>query len=222
MARSAKPPRPLVPADCTMAGYPAMLLDIVRLRQSDFDATQDDTAWRAGVNLWLSAYQSVPAGSLQDGDAALAKAAQLGRDLKTWKRVRKAAMQGFVLCADGRQYHQVVCVTVLGTWIDKLTRRYAGAKGNRGSLSEEARQSELRAIERKIGEAHACLAALDPHHPALLKSSRILAQCGAQSDGNAGAMPPQYNRMECNEEGKSPSQDGAEVIQLGAAREAAA
>src|SRR6185312_12952871 len=92
--RGGEAPAPLTPRGCTLGGYPSILIDIPRLRQSDFDATTDDTAWRAGVNLWFSAWESSPAGSLRSDDASLAKAAGMGRDIKSWGRVREVAMQG--------------------------------------------------------------------------------------------------------------------------------
>src|SRR5690606_4124736 len=109
---------------------PRMMLDITRLRQSDFDATPDDSAWRAGLNLWFSAWHAVPAGSLSDDEAALAKAAGLGRDLRTWRKVKAAAMRGFVLCDDGRYYHETVCEFALEAWLEKLSQRLSSGAGN--------------------------------------------------------------------------------------------
>ena len=71
---------PLTPTRCDLRDFPRMMLDITRLRSSEFDTTLDDAAWRAGVNLWMSAWHQVPAASLQNDDASLAKAAGLGRD----------------------------------------------------------------------------------------------------------------------------------------------
>jgi hypothetical protein len=167
------PVAPLTPPECTLSGYPAVLIDIPRLRQSDFDATTDDAAWRAGVNLWFAAWESTPAGSLRADDASLARAAQLGRDLKAWGRVKAAAMRGFVLCSDGRVYHRTVCEIGLGIWIDKLIRRHAGQRGNRGAQTTEQRQTELQSIERQIAQAAACLRALCPTASALTKAAKF-------------------------------------------------
>lgn len=205
-------PAPLTPPECSLSGYPAILIDIPRLRQSDFDATQDDTAWRAGFNLWFSAWESVPAGSLRADDIALAKAAGIGRDIRTWARIKAIALAGFVTCSDGRVYHRTVCTIALGIWIDKLIRRHAGQRGNRGDKTQDQREAELRVIERQLATAAQCLAKLDPIAPALTKASRILAQCEPHSDRNAlpdaTALGPQYNGSEGNSP-KSPSQDGS-------------
>lgn len=220
---------PLTPAECTLVGYPAMMIDIVQLRQSDFDARANDAEWRAGLNLWFAAWQSQPAGSLLADERALSKAAGLGADLKSWRKLAGVAMQGFVLCSDGRHYHRTVCINALGIWIDKLLRRLAGAKGNRGDRSEAEKQADLADINAQIVRAEACLRSLDPTHPALAKAARrqqstshSAPHCGPASEGNAGALRPQYNRIELKEEGKNPSQEQAVVLQLGAPREAAA
>lgn len=124
------PVPPMTPADCGMQGYPRMMVDIGRLRSSAFDATPDDAVWRAGFNLWMSAWQQTPAGSLPDDDLELVKAASLGRDMRTWGKVKAGALRGWVKCSDGRLYHPVVCEAVLECWLDKLARQLASGAGN--------------------------------------------------------------------------------------------
>jgi hypothetical protein len=102
-------PPPPVPADLDLRDFRWMKLDLIALFNSDFNATPDDTAWRAGVTLWGKAWHQVPAGSLPDDDATLCNLAGLGRDLKTWRRIREVALRGFAKCADGRLYHGYVC-----------------------------------------------------------------------------------------------------------------
>lgn len=198
---AAELPPPLVPAECSLSGYPSILIDIPRLRQSDFDATPNDTAWRAGVNLWFSAWESTPAGSLRGDDPALARAAAMGRDIKGWLKIRESALQGFVLCADGRFYHRTVCEVALGIWIDKLIRRHAGQRGNRGSQTTEERQAELRSIEQQISTAAACLRSLCATAPALTKAAKF-PQCAPLSEPQCGqgrtALQPQEKGREGN------------------------
>lgn len=216
-------PVPLTPPECSMDGYSSMLIDIHRLRQSDFDAIDDDSAWRAGLNLWFSAWISVPAGSLRADDASLAKAAGLGRDLATWAKVKAGgAMQGFTLCQDGRVYHRHVSIVALGIWIDKLIRKHAGQRGNRGSVDAQQREHELRSIEFQIATAAKCLRALDPTAAALTKAAKHEAQCQPQSvpqcGGDAPAMGPQGNGREGNGIQKDgPSQGTGQVISIGGA-----
>lgn len=191
-----------------------MMIDVPRLRQSDFDAATDDTAWRAGFNLWFSAWESTPAGSLRADDASLAKAAGIGRDMDTWARVKSAAMQGFTLCSDGRVYHATVCTNALGVWIDKLIRRHAGQKGNNARYGAHA---DIGEIERQIVAAGDHLFRLDPLAPAIAKVGRYRSHCESQSDHKAGALPSQYNEREGNGP-KSPSQEGPRVVSMGAGR----
>ena len=82
--------RPLVPAACDLAGVPWYPIDIDRLLGSQFHGLADDTAWRAGVTLWIKSFRQVPAASLPADDASLARLAELGRDVRTWRRVRRA------------------------------------------------------------------------------------------------------------------------------------
>ena len=95
-------PAPLTPPDADLRGFRWMKLDVLALLNSDFNATHDDAAWRAGVTLWCRAWHQVPAGSLPNDDATLCHLVGLGRDLSTWSRIRAGALHGFVECADGR------------------------------------------------------------------------------------------------------------------------
>lgn len=112
-------PAPLVPADCDLRDYRWMPIDIVALLNSDFNVNPNDAAWRAGVTLWMKAWHQVPAGSLPSDDAYLCNLCGLGRDLRTWKKIRTIALHGFVLCSDGRLYHPFLCTKVAEAWAEK-------------------------------------------------------------------------------------------------------
>lgn len=82
-----------------------------RLRDSKFASTPKAEAFRAGVLLWCAAWHQVPAASLPDDDVELANLAGYGRmsfSVREWKKVRAEALNGFVLCSDGRLYHMVI------------------------------------------------------------------------------------------------------------------
>lgn len=121
---------PLTPPDCDLTDFRRMMLDIGRLRGSSFDATLNDSAWRAGLNLWMSSWHQVPAASLEDNEAELTKAAGLGRDVKTFRKLRAEAMRGWVKCSDGLLYHETVAEIALEAWIDKLGQRISSGAGN--------------------------------------------------------------------------------------------
>lgn len=107
-------PPPPVPADLDIRRLWWMRLDIGALLNSDFNImTSNDTAWRCGMTLYMRAWHQVPAGSLPADDRALCHLAGLGRDLRTWRRVKAEALHGFVLCNDGRLYHTFLCKLAL-------------------------------------------------------------------------------------------------------------
>jgi len=103
-------PSPLVPADVDLRGLEWMPLYGNRLFGSDFDAHVGDTAFRAALQLWWAAWNQTPAASLPDDDVALCRLAGLGRDGRTWRRIKSAALRGFILCSDGRLYHRALSV----------------------------------------------------------------------------------------------------------------
>lgn len=162
-------PAPLTPLDCDLRDFPRMMIDVTRLRQSDFDAIIDDTAWRAGMNLWFSAWHGDPAGSLSNDDSALAKAAGLGRDLRTWNKVRADALRGFTPCSDGRLYHATVCEFALEAWLEKLVQRLSSGAGNAKRWGADF---DPAAIEAEIDAAADMLAALNPQSRAIAKAKR--------------------------------------------------
>ena len=103
-------PAPPVPADLDLRNFRWMKLDVGALLNSTFNTTtSNDTAWRAAMTLWCRAWHQVPGGSLPSDDAALCHLAGLGRDVKTWKRIKAGALHGFALCNDGRLYHGFLC-----------------------------------------------------------------------------------------------------------------
>jgi hypothetical protein len=166
---------PLTPPDCDLLDWPKMMIHISRLRGSSFDAKADDTAWRAGVNLWLSSWHQVPAASLSGDDEDLANRAQLGRDLKTWRKIKDRAMHGWVLCTDGRYYHPVVAETVLECWINKLLKRLSSGYGN---AKRHGAPFDADAVAADIRTAAEMLARLAPRSEVLKKPAVAKARAG--------------------------------------------
>lgn len=162
-------PEPLTPPDCNLQNFHRMMLDVTRLRTSAFDATLNDSAWRAGLNLWMSAWHSVPAASLPDDDAALAKAAGLGRDVRTWKKLRAEALRNWVKCSDGLLYHPTVAELALEAWLEKLGQALSSGAGNAKRWGVAFDSS---ALDAEIDLTLALLASLNPKSKAISKAGR--------------------------------------------------
>lgn len=123
------------PEDCDLRDYPFLPLDVMRLRDSAIvDAVTGDE-FRAAILLWCSCWHQVPAGSLPDDDAQLAKFAGYGRVVKEWMKVRAGALYGFVKGPDGRLYHSVIVEKALEAWAG---RRSASRRGKAGAAKRWA------------------------------------------------------------------------------------
>lgn len=177
--------RPLTPASCDISDFPKMMLDIHRLRGSSFDATLNDSAWRAGLNLWMTAWHQVPAASLEDAEEELTKAAGLGRDAKTWRKVRPVALHGWVLAEDGRLYHETLAELALEAWIDKLGQRLSSTAGN---AKRHKLECDLSPIYEDIKDAAEHLRALNPRSRSLSKQLVLKAISGLPPGANE--VPP--------------------------------
>ena len=114
---------PLVPPEVDLSGYEFMPMFGDRLRASDTNGTANDAEFRAAVNLWWSSWKQIPAASLPDDDKVLCKLADLGRDLKAWRKVKAVAMANFVLCSDGRYYHTFLAGEALKAWDARVKAR---------------------------------------------------------------------------------------------------
>lgn len=125
-------PEPLVAPDVDLRGMEWMPYYGDRLIRSDFNAKCDDAAWRAGHNLWWAAWNNVPAASLPNDDIALARYADMGRDIRGWRRVRDAALHGFVLCSDGRLYHPFLATLAGQAWDRRVAERARKARWRAG------------------------------------------------------------------------------------------
>lgn len=153
---SQKPlPAPLVPAECNLQTMPSLLVDVVRLRDSDFAATVDPGAGFYAVLLWAAAWHQERAGSLPASDVNLAKLAGLGRDLDTWNRYKEGALYGFLLCSDNRYYHPFLCTKALERWIERLSLQLRSGKGNKkrhGTPFDEVKLGQQ--LERAVAALH--------------------------------------------------------------------
>lgn len=122
-------PDPMMPVVADLNGYEFMPLYGEKLRTSEHNTRATDAEFRASINLWWSAWMQVPAASLPNDEAQLCRLADLGRDMKTWVKVRPVAMRNFVLCSDGRYYHTTLAPLAMKAWQERLAHRARGKSG---------------------------------------------------------------------------------------------
>ena len=131
-------PKPMTGPDVDLRDFSFMPLDVVRLRDSDLAAHSTGEEFRAAVILWCASWHQVPAASLPDDDAVVAKLAGFGRDVKEWLKHKKGALRGWVKCDDGRLYHKTVADKANEAWSSKLKQRARTAAARKAKLSRNA------------------------------------------------------------------------------------
>jgi hypothetical protein len=80
---------------------------------SEFAAATTPEEFKAAILLWCHAWRQQPVASLPNDDAILAKWSGAGR---RWKAVKEKALWGFVLCSDGRLYHETLAEEAKLSW----------------------------------------------------------------------------------------------------------
>jgi hypothetical protein len=160
-------PEPFVPANVDLRDFPYMPMEVERLFGSEFHAKANDSEWRAGVTLWLKSFHQVPAASLPEDDVVLARLAELGRDVRAWRRIKRKALRGWVRCRDGRIYHRVVAEKALEAWIEKLGQRKSSGIGN---AKRWGREFDLTALDQELDEAVRRLKSLNANSCVLARS----------------------------------------------------
>jgi hypothetical protein len=187
-------PDPLVPAYVDLRDFPYMPLEVERLFGSEFHAQTNDAEWRAGVTLWLKSFHQVPPASLPDDDVALARLAELGRDVRAWRRIRSRALRGWVRCRDGRLYHRVVAEKALEAWIEKLGQRKFSGIGNAKRWGGEF---DLAGLDQQLDEAVRYLNSLNPNSRVfarrfvkehLASTNTLKDQCATRPGGTPGGI----------------------------------
>lgn len=128
MPEGAALPAPPVPPDADLRHYPDMPLEVRRLRDSGIAKCRDAEAFRCAILLTCAAWCRRPAGSLPADNERLRVLAGLGRDQRTWSKVRDFALEEWVRHSDGRLYHPAVTAAVLTVLkyrrqLSKATRR---------------------------------------------------------------------------------------------------
>lgn len=133
-------PAPFIGADVDLRGLDYMPLLGNHLFGSEFNAAATDSEWRAALTLWWAAWNQVPAGSLPSDDIALCRLADLGRDLRSWRKLRERALHGFTLCSDGRLYHEFLCEQAVIAWGKRSKERQRKAEWRAAQAAKNGAQ----------------------------------------------------------------------------------
>ena len=172
------------------------------------------------MTLWLKAFHQVPAASIPDDDVAMARLAELGRDLKTWARIKSDVLRGWVKCSDGRYHHPVVAEKALEAWVERLLQRKASAAGNakRYKLMFDAAP-----FDAAVDDSLVRLAALNPNSRTL--SKRVPRGTAKSDAGTPSELPPGDGSAPTGSEDGSHRElpdvpPGAEIAPTGIPREA--
>jgi len=117
-------PAPLVPGDVCLRGMPFLPLYGDRMFKSTTWIGASNDAKVAAIRLyWHSFVHETPAASLPDNDQLLAEHAGFGSAIRSWKRVKAQAMNGWIKCNDSRWYHPVVAEFALDAWAGRVRNR---------------------------------------------------------------------------------------------------
>jgi hypothetical protein len=144
----AERPPPLVPPEVDLTDFEFMPLSVRVLRDSAIASMPPDVLG-VGVLLWAAAWHQVPAASLPNDDASLARLAGYGRDIEGWLSIKeRGALWKFVLCSDGRLYHPFIAAKALDSWDRKVKQRERTLAAREASIRIKKERAER---ERLLG-----------------------------------------------------------------------
>jgi len=189
-------PDPMTPADCDLRGLEYMPLLGQRLFGSDFNGTASDSEWRAALTLWWAAWTQCPAGSLPDDDAALCRLGDLGRDVKTWLKLKGKALHGFVRCSDGRLYHPTLAEQAVIAWDKRQQDRAARTADTQRKAKERAARSDLFKQLEAVGVTP------DSNTKTTELRDLVTRHCHGQSDTGHAPVTPPVTRTVTNKTGR--------------------
>lgn len=191
-------PDPLTPPDSDLRGLEWMPLYGHRLFGSDFDIHASDGEFRAGMNLWWSAWNQVPSASLPNDETALCRLAGCGRDLKAWRRVKARALHGFIECGDGRLYHQAQAPFAIEAW---ERRQISGETAS----SRSERQARWRARVKEVSGRLRDLGVVPPAGATLETLEEILRSSTVDADRVSTETSTETSTRASTETSTSPS-----------------
>jgi hypothetical protein len=217
-----EPRQPLVPPEVDLRDFPYFPIYRAQFFGSQFHAICNDTEWRAGLTLWVKSWDQVPAGTLPNDDIALARLAELGRDVETWKSVKTNALRGWHLCTDGRLHHAVLAGVVLEAWAKRKKASTRGKAGAAARWKEVPENGASNAYAIKNGASNAPTKEIDgaSNAHAMEQASKPIAQAmlvdGKRREGKGreeeDSVSPEVGETDPAEKaGSSNSQNGAKA-----------
>lgn len=123
-------PAPLVPDYVDLSSLEYMPLYIAKLRGSKawlVCKRRPELAYYL-QNLWMTAWQERPAGSIEADDDVMAEAAKCGT-FELWVDLKSELLRGWVMCSDGRYYCRSMVPMVQRGWKLVTGKRKAGKAG---------------------------------------------------------------------------------------------
>ena len=109
-------PEPLVKPEVDLSGFPWFKTSPATEISSEFIVTSSNEAIGANYRLRLYCWLQPPVASLPDNPRMLAYYAGYAGRLDDWDRVKDEALHGFVLCSDGRWYHEELAAKANAAW----------------------------------------------------------------------------------------------------------
>jgi hypothetical protein len=174
-------PPPLMPSEVDLTGLTWMPLEVSKVMQSSLFIKSTGDEFKAAFALWCASWYETPAGSLPNDEEMLE---DLSRS-KRWSKVRAMAMKGWVLCSDGRLYHETVVRNAIAAWDRRVDHRESVDNKTTRQARWRARLKEVAGQLRELGVTPPAGASLETLETLLrdARPSTVDAHVDATGDG---------------------------------------
>lgn len=114
---------PLTPPECDLRSLDWFKFEHKRAARSSWWKRATHVARSINMDLWVEAFQQVPAASLPDEDFQLAGWCGFGRDVDAFLRLKAEIMAPWIKCSDGRWYHPTLAEVAVEAWESTVSVR---------------------------------------------------------------------------------------------------
>lgn len=206
-----------LPPNVDIRTFDDMPLNVRAVRDSDTLAEVSDEGFKAAFQLWCAAWHQIPAASLPDDDAKMARLAGYGRDVKKWKKIKNEALRGFLICSDGRLYHLYMADKAWAAWLkSEAGRSSANWRWENGQPPDDKQNQGMPTHSDRTSERNANPDA-DAHATADADAMRtdMPTQCSEQNRVEIDKSPPAPPESVTAREPQQPASAGADrVVQI--------